>query len=256
MNQKVSIITPTYNSADFVVETIEGVLAQTFQDWELLITDDCSTDNTRDMLKAYADKDERIKFYVLDRNSGAGAARNNSLKHATGRYIAFCDSDDRWTTDKLEKQLSFMIENEHAVTFTSYYICNEGGEQIGIVKCRERETYSTLKKDDKIGCLTLMYDSFKVGKIQFPLLRKRQDWGMKLLLLQKSLVAYGIEEPLAQYRIRTDSISRNKLSLVKYNIAVYRDVLGWSDFRSYTYFLFVFMPSYILKRIQQKIQNI
>lgn len=252
----VSIITPTYNSAEFVAETIDAILAQTFQDWEMLITDDCSTDRTRDIVQAYADKDERIRLFKLEKNSGAGAARNNSLHHAAGRYIAFCDSDDRWTPDKLEKQLAFMKEKDCAVSYTSYYTCNEAGERTGVVRCRRKETYSSLKRDDKMGCLTVIYDSAKVGKVPFPLLRKRQDWGMKLLVLQKCRVAYGIPEPLALYRVRTDSISRNKLSLVKYNIAVYREVLGWSALRSQLFFMFVFMPTYILKRIRQKIHNI
>ena len=256
MNPKVSIITPTYNSADFVAETIESILAQTFQDWELLITDDCSSDNTLEIVAAYAEKDQRIKLFRLETNSGAGAARNNSLRQATGRYIAFCDSDDRWTPDKLQKQLVFMSEKDCAVSYTGYYLCDEAGEKTGVVNCRKKETYGSLKRDDKMGCLTVIYDSDKVGKVPFPLLRKRQDWGMKLLVIQKCGVAYGIREPLALYRVRTGSISRNKFSLVKYNIAVYRDVLGWSELRSRLFFLFVFMPTYILKRIMQKINNI
>ena len=256
MSPKVSIITPTYNSAEFVAETIEAIQAQTFQDWEMLVTDDCSSDSTREIVRAYAEKDERIRLFVLEKNSGAGAARNNSLEHASGRYIAFCDSDDRWTADKLQKQLTFMSEKDCAVSYTSYHLCNEAGEVTGIVKCRRKETYASLKRDDKMGCLTVMYDTEKVGKVPFPLLRKRQDWGMKLLVLQKCRTAYGMTEPLALYRVRTDSISRNKLSLVKYNIAVYRDVLGWSGLRSKAFFFCVFMPTYIIKRVMQKISNI
>ena len=253
MSSKVSIITPTYNSADFVAETIEAIQAQTFQDWEMLITDDCSSDNTREIVAAYAEKDTRIRLFKLEKNSGAGAARNNSLQQATGRYIAFCDSDDRWTADKLEKQLAFMAEKDCAISYTSYYTCNEAGERTGIVKCRKKETYGSLKRDDKMGCLTVIYDTQKVGKVSFPLLRKRQDWGMKLLVLKKCRVAYGLTEPLALYRVRTDSISRNKLSLVKYNVAVYREVLGWSLPASVLFFCLVFMPTYIIKRVKQRL---
>lgn len=254
MKPIVSIITPTYNSADFLAETIEAIQAQTFADWELLITDDCSSDNTRELAQAYAEKDERIKLFVLEKNSGAGAARNNSLANAQGRYIAFCDSDDRWTADKLEKQIAFMQKHDYAFTYTGYHLCDEAGTVLGEVKCRAKETYGSLKRDDKIGCLTVVYDSEKIGKVSFPLLRKRQDWGMKLLALQKCHAAYGIQEPLAIYRKRADSISRNKMSLVKYNIAVYEQVLGWSPIAARLFFAFVFMPSYTIKRILQKIK--
>lgn len=256
MNTLVSIITPSYNSADFIAETIEAIQAQTYGEWELLITDDCSTDNTREVVQAYADKDERVKLFVLEKNGGAGAARNNSLANAKGRYIAFCDSDDRWTADKLEKQIAYMQQNDYAFTYTGYYLCDEDGKDLGAVKCRKKETFGSLKRDDKIGCLTVIYDSEKIGKVTFPLLRKRQDWGMKLLALQKCQVAYGIQEPLAIYRKRSGSISRNKMSLVKYNIAVYEEVLGWSPLAARLFFAFAFMPAYILKRVMQKISNL
>lgn len=255
MHPLVSIITPTYNSADFISESIDAILSQSFTDWELLITDDCSSDNTREVIKTYADKDSRVKLFVLEKNSGAGAARNNSLANAQGRYIAFCDSDDRWTSDKLEKQIAFMQQNDYAFTYTGYHLCDEEGESLGMINCRKKETFASLKRDDKIGCLTVVYDSEKIGKISFPLLRKRQDWGMKLLALQKCGVAYGIQEPLAIYRKRTGSISSNKMSLVKYNIAVYEEVLGWSPLAARLFFAFAFMPSYIFKRVLQKIKK-
>lgn len=255
MHPLVSIITPTYNSADFISETIDAILSQSFTDWELLITDDCSSDNTREVIKTYADKDSRVKLFVLEKNSGAGAARNNSLANAQGRYIAFCDSDDRWTSDKLEKQIAFMQQNDYAFTYTGYHLCDEEGASLGMINCRKKETFASLKRDDKIGCLTVVYDSEKIGKISFPLLRKRQDWGMKLLALQKCGVAYGIQEPLAIYRKRTGSISSNKMSLVKYNIAVYEEVLGWSPLAARLFFAFAFMPSYTFKRVLQKIKK-
>lgn len=255
MNPIVSIITPSYNSADFIAETIDSILAQSFTDWELLITDDCSTDNTREIVQSYAEKDERIKLFVLEKNSGAGVARNNSLTNAQGRYIAFCDSDDRWTPEKLEKQLAFMQENDYAFTCTSYFTCNEAGEVNGVVKCLKRLSYARQTTDNKIGCLTAMYDTEKIGKVYFPLLRKRQDWGMTLLALKKCHAAYGIQEPLALYRVRTGSISSNKLSLIKYNMAVYEEALGWSKLHSSIYFAIVFMPTYVMKKISQKIYN-
>lgn len=245
----VSIITPSYNSGAFIGETIKCIQAQTYKNWELLITDDCSTDNSRQIIMEYVDKDPRIKLFELKKNSGAGIARNNSIKEAKGRYLAFCDSDDRWYPDKLEKQLQFMEEKNCGMSYTSYMTCNEDGVATGIVVCRNKETLSSLKRDDKIGCLTVIYDTKIVGKVFMPTIRKRQDWAMKLKVMQLCKEAFGLKEPLALYRVRDNSISRNKLSLVKYNIAVYQEVFGWSLLRSTLFFIFSFMPTYFLKRL-------
>ncbi len=251
----VSIITPSYNCSRFIGETISSILSQTYQNWELLITDDYSSDNSREIIQSYADMDSRIRLFCLDRNSGAGIARNNSIRKSKGRYIAFCDSDDRWFPDKLEKQMQFMNENRCGMCYSSYLTCNEEGDTTGIVVCRKKETLSSLKKDDKIGCLTVIYDTEVVGKVFMPSLRKRQDWAMKLKVLQTCKKAYGIKEPLAYYRLRENSISHNKLSLIKYNIAVYKDVFGWSKIRSFLFFIFAFMPSYFIKRLGLKYIN-
>ncbi|MDE6113920.1 glycosyltransferase family 2 protein [Barnesiella sp. WM24] len=251
----VSIITPSYNCAKFICDTIESILAQTYQNWELLITDDCSTDNSRDVISEYCKKDSRIRLLCLSENSGAGTARNNSIKEAKGRFIAFCDSDDRWYPEKLERQLKFMTEKDCGMSYSSYMTCDENGEPMGIVVCRHSETLSSLRRDDKIGCLTVIYDTEKVGKIYMPTLRKRQDWAMKLKVLQKCNVAFGIKEPLAYYRLRENSISHNKRALVKYNIAVYQEIFGWSKIKSTLYFLFAFMPTYIVKKAGLKYIN-
>lgn len=251
----VSIITPTYNSADFVAETIAAIQAQTYTNWELLITDDCSTDNTVDIVRKYAEQDKRIKLFTLDKNGGGGVARNNSIAKAQGRYIAFCDSDDRWYPEKLEKQIAYMQKMDCALSYTSYITCSEGGETNGIVVCPRRVTFNSNKKDCKIGCLTAMYDTSKVGKVYLPLIRKRQDWGLWIKVLQKCQVAYGLKEPLGIYRLRENSISHNKLDLVKYNIGVYQEVLGWSKIRATLYFLFCFIPSFAKKKLIHKLYN-
>lgn len=251
----VSIITPSYNCADYISETIESIQSQTYGNWELLITDDCSTDNSREVIERYALSDPRIKLMKLPENSGAGVARNNSIREAKGRFIAFCDSDDRWYPAKLERQLSFMVKNGHAFTYTSYMTCEENGEISGIVVCRRRETLSSMMRDDKIGCLTAIYDIEKVGKVYMPDLRKRQDWALKLKVLSICGEAHGIKEPLALYRLRSNSLSQNKRALVKYNIAVYNKVLNWNIFKSYAFFIFVFMPSYVMKKFYIKLLN-
>lgn len=251
----VSIITPSYNCAKFIGECIESIQAQTYKNWEMLITDDCSTDTSREIIQHYTNKDPRIKLYTLDTNSGAGVARNRSISEAKGRYMAFCDSDDRWYPEKLEKQLRFMNEGGYEFSHTSYLTCNEEGETTGIIVCKKKETLKSMLSDDKMGFLTVMYDTKKIGKPLMPVLRKRQDWAYKLKILQKCHEAHGMKEPLAIYRHSSDSISKNKKSLVKYNIAVYTDILKWNKIHAYSFFFFIFMPKYLLKKSIQRYIN-
>ncbi|WP_455626471.1 glycosyltransferase family 2 protein [Parabacteroides sp.] len=252
----VSIITPSYNSSPFIAQTIESILSQTYTNWELLITDDCSTDDTCEIVACYQQRDPRVKLFRLERNSGAGIARNHSLQMAKGRYIAFCDSDDRWYPEKLEKQLAFMEEKGCVLSYTSYMTCDGNGVIRGIVVCDHRVDYRSLKRDDGIGCLTAIYDSSLYGKIYLPNLRKRQDWGLWLKIMEKCKVAYGMKEPLAIYRIHPNSISRNKFSLIGYNIAVYQHVLGYSLCRAYLTFFFGFLPSYFWKKLRMYLVNL
>lgn len=251
----VSIITPSYNCSKFISTTIASIQAQTYTNWELLITDDCSTDNSREIIENFSRNDSRIKLFTLQKNSGAGIARNESIKNSSGRYIAFCDSDDFWTAEKLEKQLFFMKENGIDLSFSSYLTCDENGNNIGIIVCPKKVSYKSIQKDDKIGCLTLIYDTRNVGKVYLPDLRKRQDWAMKLKILEKCKYGFGIKEPLATYRLSQNSLSSNKKQLIKYNIAVYTDVLKWSKLRAYLFFTFVFIPNYFAKKYLQKIVN-
>lgn len=132
----VSIITQSYNSAQFIAQTMNSILAQTYTHWELLIMDDCSTDDTCSIVKRYAENDKRIKLLRLSTNQGAAMARNSSIKRAQGRYIALCDSDDCWYPDKLDKQLAFMTDRDYAFSYTSYKTSDESGEHTGIVICR------------------------------------------------------------------------------------------------------------------------
>jgi hypothetical protein len=155
----------------------------------------------------------------------------------------------------LEKQVAFMDKMDCALSNTSYITCNELGENEGIIICRRKETFASTKCDDKIGCLTAMYDIEKVGKVYMPLIRKRQDWGLMLNILSICDVAYGIKEPLAIYRLRNNSISSNKKSLVSYNVRLYEEVLGWSRFRASLFFCLVFMPSYVLKKVFVALYN-
>jgi len=250
----VSIIMPAYNSSKHIGQAIESVLSQTYTKWELLITDDCSTDNTREVVEQYSAVDPRIKYFCMQKNGGAGIARNNSVEQAQGRYIAFLDSDDRWLPKKLEKELEMMNDKQCAATYSSYFICGNDGTVNGIVLARTKETDFSIKCDDKMGNLTFMYDTAIIGKHYLPTIRRRQDWAHKMFLMNICKVAYGVKEPLAIYRHTDGSISRNKIKLAKYNIAGFR-TLGWSQPKSVLFFIFFFMPSYICKTIKNKIYN-
>ncbi len=248
----VSIITPSYNCADFIADTIRSILAQTYKNWELLITDDCSTDNSREIIKAFSDSDPRIKLFCLRENSGAGIARNNSIEQACGRFIAFCDSDDRWYPEKLEKQLAFMEETGTGLSYTSYDTTDESGKIIGYVNCLPKLNFSKILRDNGIGCLTAIYDAEKIGKHYMPSIRKRQDWCLWISIIKKIGECHGLREPLAIYRIRSGSISSNKVAMLKYNFNVYHEVLGYNRLTATTLLLGYFLPYYFYKKIKQK----
>ncbi len=240
----VSIIMPSYNSKIFLPETIDSVLAQTFKEWELIIVDDCSQDDSNKVIEGYMKCCEKIKLIKLDTNSGPAIARNRAIEEAKGRYIAFLDSDDLWTPDKLSKQISFMQEHDVALSYTGYYrIEEESGEIIDQISVPKKVNYRELLKQNIIGCLTAIYDTQKIGKIYMPHIRKRQDFGLWLNILKKIPYAYGIDEPLAYYRVRRTSVSSNKILASKYNWKLYRKVeklpmhkaiyyFGWYTYKS------------------------
>ena len=237
MNPKVSIITPVYNAEKFILATINSVISQTDNDWELIIIDDFSSDNTLKILESFMCIDSRIKLVRLDHNSGAAVARNKGIEYAKGRYVAFLDSDDQWLPNKLEKQISFMEKNQYPFTYTSYNKINEQGNFLGIIGVPDRVTYFDLLKTNSIGCLTAIYDTEYFGKIYMPLIRKRQDFGLWLKLLKKTEFAYGLNESLALYRVRSDSISSNKLNTSGYTWRLFRDVEKLPLFKSVFYFM-------------------
>lgn len=202
---KVSIITPTYNCGRFIAKTIDSVLAQTYSDWEMLIVDDCSTDNTAEVVDNY--NDSRIKYHCLDRNSGAAVARNTALKMATGRWIAFLDSDDIWLPYKLEHQLNFMKTNNFAFSYHKYSEIDEGDNLIGI-------EVGGIQKVGKFamfsccwpGCLSVLYDREKIGNIQIVPVAKNNDTAMWLKVVRNA-PCHLLNENLALYRRRANSIT-------------------------------------------------
>lgn len=246
---KVSVIMPTYNESSLLVESIRCILAQTYTNIELLITDDASpNDEVRNTLLQLQRQDPRVRLFFLETNYGPGLARNISIEKAEGRYIAFCDSDDCWTPDKVERQVAFMKEKDCSLSYTTYLKRTPEGRTVGIVRCPKSLTLRQLKHDNKIGCSTAMYDTSKYGKFFMPTIRKRQDWALFLSILKKCGIAYGLDVPLTYYCVRPGSVSKRKFPLVGYNATVYQNVFGYSKLKSYLYLFFIFMPNYLLKK--------
>ena len=207
----VSIITPTWNCAPFICETIKSVLAQTYQNWELIISDDCSTDNTYKVVEPYLAMDSRIKYICNDHNSGAAVTRNNALRVAKGHWIAFLDSDDLWLPEKLEHQVRFMEENNYAFSYHEYTEMSEKGEDLGVYVSGKKH----VSKFDMFaccwpGCLSVMYDAEKIGLIQINDIKKNNDTAMWLKVVRKA-PCYLLKENLARYRRRKNSITPKPL---------------------------------------------
>lgn len=235
----VSIITPAYNAAAYIAETIASVLAQTYPNWEMLIVNDCSKDNTAEIVQSYAAKDKRIKLINLKQNSGAAVARNTAIQNAKGRYIAFLDSDDLWKKEKLQKQIEFMKKNCYAFTFTSYEHFKETKENIQHqVQIPKSLNYNQALKGNQIGCLTVMLDRKQISNIHFTT-QKHEDYILWLNFLKQNITAYGIKESLALYRTgNSKSISGNKLQSALWTWNVYRESQKLPLFKSIYYMCF------------------
>ncbi len=218
----VSVITPSYNTGKYIGETIEGVLNQTYTNWEMIIVDDCSTDDTDKIVKEYL-KDERIRYIKNTTNSGAAMSRNKALKVANGEWIAFLDSDDLWTSDKLEKQINFMKKNNYYFSYTNYEEIDESSHKINrLITGPKKITKHGMFNYCWPGCLTVMYSANRVGLIQIEDLPKNNDYAMWLKVIEKHN-CYLLNVNLAKYRIRNGSISRvNKFKLIKHHYNLYR----------------------------------
>lgn len=229
----ISIIMPTYNCGKFIGETIETVVKQTYKNWELIIVDDCSKDETEKTVKKYVDNDNRIKYHKLETNQGAAVARTQAMKMAEGNYMAFLDSDDLWKENKLEKQLRFMEENNYNFTCTAYEQIDEEGELLNkVINPKRKANYNRILLDCPVGNSTVMYNVDKLGKFEVPNIRKRNDDALWLQILKKEKYIYGMNDVLMEYRIRSNSISSNKLDLVKYHWQLYREIEHLSIIRS------------------------
>ncbi|WGD35757.1 glycosyltransferase family 2 protein [Olleya sp. YS] len=249
MKPLVSIITPMFNSEAFIEDTINSVLNQTYTDWELILIDDCSTDNTVTIAEEFISKHPNIKLQKNQTNAGAAVSRNKGIYEANGDFIAFLDADDLWKPNKLEVQVSFMQANNCDVSFSSYEQIDEVGQPLNkLVKALPSLSFNKYLKTNYIGNLTGMYNAKNLGKITSPNLRKRQDWLLWLAAIKTSgKPALGIQESLAFYRVRTNSISSNKLEMLKYNYLVYKKGLGFSTLKSF-YRMILFIWEHFIRK--------
>ncbi|MBM6615370.1 glycosyltransferase family 2 protein [Desemzia sp. RIT804] len=211
----VSIITPAYNSSKYIEECIESVLNQTYQNWEMLIVNDHSTDNTQQIVEEYIKKDNRIKLYNQKSNRGVAFARNTALELSKGRYVAFLDSDDTWKPKKLEVQLNFMLKNNYGFTFTSYETINSNPNgKKKIYRVPHKINYNQYIKNTIIGNLTVVMDKKLLGEIsvEYGDLEDVLTW---MKYLKMGYPSYGLNENLACYRITKNSVSNNKFKNAK-----------------------------------------
>jgi teichuronic acid biosynthesis glycosyltransferase TuaG len=224
----VSVIIPTFNSEKYISDTIISVQNQTYQNWEILLVDDGSNDETQTIITSFL-TDKRIQFYPLEKNSGTGVARNFALEKANGKYISFLDADDLWKSDKLEKQINFMQTNYLPFTFSFYDCIDEQGKSLNRrIEAPRNLLYLQLFFCNYVGNLTGIYDAEYFGKISISNIRKRQDWMHWLTILKKIKTAKPVPESLAIYRIRENSLSTSKMALIQYNFAVYRQFHGFN----------------------------
>jgi len=224
----VSVIIPTFNSEKYISDTITSVLNQTYQNWEIILVDDASTDETQTIIAPFL-TDKRIKLYPLEKNSGTGVVRNFGVSKATGKYISFLDADDLWKREKLEKQIDFLKANQIPFTFSFYDCIDEQGNSLNKrIEAPRNLSYTQLFFCNYVGNLTGIYDVEYFGKISISSIRKRQDWMHWLTILKKIKKAKPVPESLALYRIRDNSLSTSKTALIQYNFAVYRQFHGFN----------------------------
>jgi len=235
-NHLVSIITPSFNSEKFITETITSVQNQTHKNWEMIIVDDCSKDNTVEIIEEIIKSDRRIKLIKLEQNSGPAIARNKGIQAVSGKFMTFLDADDIWFPDFIENSIKTILTQKIHFVFSSYRRSDEALNFIySDFIVPEKVTYHDILKTNSISCLTAFIDIEVLGKKMMPEVFKRQDMGLWLKYLKEIPFAYGIKEPKAIYRIRKNSLSRKKSDLLKYQWQFYRNVESLNFFQSCYY---------------------
>lgn len=215
-NERVSVITPVYNAARFIAGMVDSAATQTYKDIEIVLVDDCSKDNSADIIAELQNKYTNIVYHKQDKNQGAAVARNTALNLATGRYVAFLDSDDLWLPEKIERQLALMKEMECPFCYAAIDFMDEEGNVIkGKRNIQETCDYKYLLHNTIIATSTVVIDRNVLGDFQMPLRRGGQDYATWLMLLRNGTIARGINEVLSHYRISSGSLSSNKWKSIK-----------------------------------------
>jgi teichuronic acid biosynthesis glycosyltransferase TuaG len=230
-----SIVTPVWNGEATLGQTVASVQAQTFPDWEMLLVDDGSTDGSRALAARIAAADPRIRVLVQGAKTGAAAARNRAIRESRGRFIAFLDADDLWRPEKLACQVP-VLRAGRPLVFAAYRRIAADGRPLVIVRPPAQVSRADLLKGNVIGCLTAVYDSAALGRVEMPPIARRQDYGLWLELLRRTPYAYGLPEVLADYRVRPGSLSADKRAAARATWALYREVEGLPRLRSAWYF--------------------
>ena len=240
----VSVITPSYNCARFIEETIRSVQAQTWQNWEMIIVDDCSTDNSVEVIQNLAKTDTRIRLIEHQWNGGPAVARNIAIEHASGRYIALLDSDDLWLPEKLEKQIALFKSNDAAlIVYSSYQKIEENGSPRGIVNVPNKLNRNDLLNTTSIPCLTAIYDTERTGGKVYMKLMGHEDYILWLNILRKGN-AYGLSECLAKYRVVKGSVSFNKVKVALFQWGIYRRQLDLNFLQSLKLMFYYFVEGF------------
>ena len=240
----VSVIMPAYNAAATLPRAVASVQSQDMQDWELLIVDDGSQDETARIATALGQEDSRIHCLVQPRNSGVAMARNRAIDAARGRYLAFLDADDTWSPEKLSRQLAFMRARDAALSYTGFW--RQRGDQRHRVQVPVSVDRATLLRGNVIGCLTAVYDRAKLGSVPFPALPLRQDYALWLEILAKTDRAHGLDEPLATYHCQPGSLSAGRLRASCSTWRMYRQYFGFSRRQAAVY-----LSSHLLGRLRR-----
>jgi teichuronic acid biosynthesis glycosyltransferase TuaG len=236
MVSSVSIIMPAFNCQNFISKSILSVIGQTHKNWELIIVDDRSTDDTVHVINDLAKTDKRICLITNDKNEGAAVCRNKAIKYANGKYVAFLDSDDLWNFDKLEIQIKYMEMHDLPFTYSAYEVIDEGGHSSNIlIEPPAKLSFDDMLKENQIGCLTAIYDQNILSKQFMPLIRKRQDYGLWLDILKITPYAQRVPGVLAKYRMRKGSVSDGKLNLLYYNFQLFNKYQKFSVVKSLYY---------------------
>lgn len=215
-NETVSVITPVYNVAKVIEKTLNSMLMQDYKNLEIVLVDDCSKDNSAEIIKRYLDKYPNIVYHKQVKNGGAAVARNTALNIAKGRYVAFLDSDDLWCDGKISKQLSFMKENDAAISCTAMDCIDEEDNSLNSVReVHKIISYKFLLHNTMIATSTVMIDRNKTGNFQMPLRRGGQDYATWLMLMRNGTICYGLNEVLSHYRVMNNSLSSNKWKSIR-----------------------------------------